>query len=739
MTKKYLVLLIVCLAILVPVSVGQAASSHTEHGKLYMLVINNLSVSDINETDTPNIRNLINKGALGLASNRTLRAQNVDDISLTIGAGNLARDYTNGILGFNSDEMIATRNQVAGRLFENLSGVKPGDSRCLMVDLPEIIVGMADEKVNTIPGSLGEALRQNNFKVCVLGNGDTNERYYRSSVAIGMDAGGRVPLGDVGPRTYNKSTDGYLGWETNYEYLNRQVMNYRDQADLIIVDLSDLARIEKADVALPDIEQAHKQVYLQRIDKFVKQVEGQMDPDRDLLMIISASPAQIQIKNKNTFTPVVMYGAGINQNVLTSGATRRDYIIANTDIAPTVLQYFGIPSDPRTMIGRPMLTKSSGGTDTLKRANDVSNSAATVNRLRTPLVKGYVVLLIVILALSMFAIFWASRLVRIIEPLVVSLVAVPLVVLPLGKLPLSSDWKYILTAVLLTIAITTGAFYIFRKNGYKAFLVLSIITVLAINIDIFLGSAMIASSVLGYDAMAGARYYGVGNEYMGILIGSTIIIAATVFEKYRRRWILGVIGLILLAECYVIAGPLTGANSDGVLTAPLAYLVTLVLLSDIKISPRVLLGMAGLMLMSVLGLTIYDMNRPAELQTHIGRAANQIMLGGWKEGLTIISRKLGMNIKLIRYTIWSRVFLAMLVVLALLVYRPVGAMRKLRQQHPYIIKGFAGIISGAIVGLIVNDSGIVAAATTSIYIVVPMLLLMFELQQKPVKGYKSFH
>ena len=41
------------------------------------------------------------------------------------------------------------------------------------------------------------------------------------------------------------------------------------------------------------------------------------------------------------------------------------------------------------------------------------------------------------------------------------------------------------------------------------------------------------------------------------------------------------------------------------------------------------------------------MIRAPELQTHLGRAANQIAAGGLNEGLTIIARKLAMNLKLI--------------------------------------------------------------------------------------------
>ena len=120
------------------------------------------------------------------------------------------------------------------------------------------------------------------------------------------------------------------------------------------------------------------------------------------------------------------------------------------------------------------------------------------------------------------------------------------------------------------------------------------------------------------------------------------------------------------------------------------------------------------------------MSRPTELQSHIGRAAHQIISGGWQEALTIIIRKFQVNVKLIKYTIWSRVFIVILLVLATFIYFPVGAMKNLLVRRPVILKGFVGIVTAALVALIVNDSGIVAASTTSIYLIMPFLLLMME-------------
>ena len=86
-----------------------------------------------------------------------------------------------------------------------------------------------------------------------------------------------------------------------------------------------------------------------------------------------------------------------------------------------------------------------------------------------------------------------------------------------------------------------------------------------------------------------------------------------------------------------------------------------------------------------------------------------------------------MNLKLLRYSQWSRVFLAFLGVFAVLFFRPYGVVRKLRETYPAIAAGFLGIIAGSLTALCFNDSGVVAAATTLLYAGVPMIILVSQI------------
>ena len=53
-------------------------------------------------------------------------------------------------------------------------------------------------------------------------------------------------------------------------------------------------------------------------------------------------------------------------------------------------------------------------------------------------------------------------------------------------------------------------------------------------LDVLTGSSLIRLSPLGYDVMLGARFYGIGNEYMGILVGSSLLAALSIRDRQTR-------------------------------------------------------------------------------------------------------------------------------------------------------------------------------------------------------------
>lgn len=723
------------LTLLMAWSIPESCLAKEQPGRVFLIVIDKLNITDISSDTTPELYRMANNGALGVASTRTLNSINTEDECLTIGAGNLAQAYASGIEGYNAEEVVEYTNHQAYKLYENLTGFKAGNNKCFLINWAEIENQLVEEHVSTRLGALGEALRRHGILICLLGNGDTLKEKQRASLAIAMDAEGRVPLGDIGVNTTRFEPDGILSKETNYDYIWDKVQENRDKAGLIIIDLSDLARLEKSRVPAPEQMVHERNRILGNIDAFVGRLVNSADKKRDLVMVIAPSPSREQSDLKNVFTPVIAWGHGFHKGILTSAATRRNGIITNTDIAPTILHFFNIKDEDKVMIGQPAAAIAVSGQSNLTLVQRMVDGAATTNRLRLPLVRGYVIWQIIVIVLTVLgAVLVRPNWFVIAKPAVLSIAVVPCVFLFLGKLNLTADWMYIIIALAGTFILTLLLALIFDDRYLTAFAVITVITVLALNIDLVTGGTLIQSSVLGYDPMAGARYYGIGNEYMGIIVGGAIIVGAILFQKVKRKWVLLVLPLFYALQCIMICAPGLGANSDGMITAPLAFAITLLLITGVRIKPQTLATISILLAIIIVGATAYDMSRPPDLQTHIGRAAEQVLSGGPSEAATIIFRKAEMNIKLIKYTVWTRVLLVILAAFSVFMYFPRGVMMRIRDANPVIFKGLFGILIAAAVGLVINDSGIVVAATTSIYLAVPVLLMvMDEIEKKTLK------
>jgi hypothetical protein len=262
------------------------------------------------------------------------------------------------------------------------------------------------------------------------------------------------------------------------------------------------------------------------------------------------------------------------------------------------------------------------------------------------------------------------------------------------------------------------------------FLFLALANVILILVDTLSGAPLQKVALLSYDPIGGARFYGIGNEYMGVLIGAVILSATTMLTTFRfRKLFLIISGLLFLGTIFTLVAPNLGTNLGGAIAATVAFMFTFLILTGFKFNWKTGTFMATCLAALILFAFLFDLYRSPETQSHLGRSAGLFLTGGWVEIKSVIFRKIAMNIKLIKYTIWSRIFLASLVTLAILFYRPVGLMASIKLKYPFLYQGFIGIIVGSIAAFIFNDSGIVAAATTSIFINSPLVYLILQEEQ----------
>ena len=141
-----------------------------------------------------------------------------------------------------------------------------------------------------------------------------------------------------------------------------------------------------------------------------------------------------------------------------------------------------------------------------------------------------------------------------------------------------------------------------------------------------------------------------------------------------------------------MAAPQWGTNVGGTITLLTSYLLLYALFYRQKISLRLITAGGAVTIIALICLFAWDLQRPLEAQSHIGQTARLIEAEGPASLLPIFARKISMNIKLFRYSMWSRVFLTFLAALALIFNKPPGLLKKLfgeyRLRRPYT--GLAG-------------------------------------------------
>ncbi|MGG7060612.1 hypothetical protein ACQPUZ_20460, partial [Clostridium tertium] len=102
------------------------------------------------------------------------------------------------------------------------------------------------------------------------------------------------------------------------------------------------------------------------------------------------------------------------------------------------------------------------------------------------------------------------------------------------------------------ILLTTLILYIlgralFKNDDIKQMGFFAFITIVVITIDSAFGTFLMQNNIMSYDAIIGARYYGVGNEYEGVTIACAVF-ALAVLLNYKKipKWLVAVLSIVIL-------------------------------------------------------------------------------------------------------------------------------------------------------------------------------------------------
>lgn len=700
--------------------------------KLIILLVDSITLDDIINSDEPNLQYILKNGYLGLMNARSSGYSTREKSYVTLGAGRRAESVRGSANGFNIWEKLD--NQLVKDIYFTRMGnsVEKGEIVNININLLKEINKKGD--YGAIPGSLGEILNKNGIKIAVIGNGDVFDEKHREITSVFMDINGIVEKGIVDKSLLIKDNHYPTGYRMDYEKILNHIHKWKSHFHVIAVQITDLYRLEKTKEYLNSKQYIkYNRNVLKELDDFLGKIKSMYADEEYALMLIIPFPSAEANERGEKLTPVVLYMDDSFHGVLTSPTTRRDGIITNTDFLPWVLSFFGIHE------------RFSGNIIPVKKHNhikfitDLSERTAKIHRYRSPIIKNYIVLQIfVVFILILGMLFYKKRpgiLASALIQLCIFIMCVPISILILPIMGYYSLYNTI-GLLLITTLIVVSIINILNKgllqDIYLSISFLCIATAFILIIDLFTGANLIKNSLLGYCPIIGARFYGIGNEYCGILIGSTIVGMTILKHKIKIPVLIEV--LIFLTVVATIALPFWGANFGGTITAVSGFFYALIKGNKNKFTfvDAVKLFMGLIAFIFLIGYIDYFILKG---YTHFGRLIGKLFNKDVSVISDIIFRKISMNIRLLQWTIWSQVLLTFLVFLVFIAFKPLGILSCIFKANPFMEIAFASVLLADVVGMLVNDSGVVISATISIYMIMTLCILILE--KKNFEGYKS--
>lgn len=387
-----------------------------------------------------------------------------------------------------------------------------------------------------------------------------------------------------------------------------------------------------------------------------------------------------------TFSPVV-------PGLLYSASVRREGALQLTDIDPTILSWFSSPR-PESMTGASLIDNRLSGTSTC-----TPEQACFTKRVDTLVDDSSLFTLVRDVRYDFLAFFHYSTVLFFLATMWLTLI--PICTLVSGRrLALRTLWMWIgytLSSFSLATLITNLfhwwraesplAVYSYLSWGCAALFgllallsrrihrlaplfIILVPTALFITIDTATGSRIMADSAVGFNTLAAARFYGIGNEAYALLAASSLFILAFlgvwVREKLKdigrsafvaRTVAIGVVGILGLTIAAIDALPQYGADFGGALSYIPALLVMLVLLSETRVTLSNAVLITGATVLLAVLIAFVDWLRPASSRTHLGNFFQSVLDGKFS---SIVSNKLATNISLLETYYTAIVFFGLL-------------------------------------------------------------------------------
>ncbi len=419
----------------------------------------------------------------------------------------------------------------------------------------------------------------------------------------------------------------------------------------------------------------------------------------DLLIAVAAGQ-----RGEQELLPIGIAGPGFEGN-LSSASTRTEGVVTATDIAPTVLEHFGVE----------IPDEISGSAITSEGDRDPEDVADLQSRLDTRPSRELVVLLPLgawLVATALAVLVWRGRGARqALRLLALSCAFAPLTLLAGAAV----DATTLVSALLLGLGSVALALAAEALLGGCAALALACgLTVGAYAIDVVAGSPLTALSVLGPNPGAGVRFFGIGNELEAILTTLTLVGAGAWLETrdgLSRRagaaWFVAICAIAVLAFAPGRFGADVGAAI--VLGVGAATAAVLSLGLERRRAIAIVIGGGAIALAALFAIDLVVGG------AHLSRSV--FGAGEASDVVDVLDRRVTLMARTFTHPVYPEL---LVLTFALLV----AALVRRRQvigwfgDHWAARSGVGGALAGVLVGTVANDSGSVLLVIGAIFLAV---------------------
>ncbi|MER7461023.1 hypothetical protein [Micromonospora sp. NPDC126480] len=459
-------------------------------------------------------------------------------------------------------------------------------------------------------------------------------------------------------------------------------------------------------------------------------------PPRSLVLLAGVSDTE----EPSRLHVAVADGPGWERGWLTSPSTAREGYLQLVDLAPTALTALGRPLPERPFLGRPAEPVEGRPADlaaAIAGPADADREAGAQRRVAGwyfgLLAVAQVLLGVAVLPLLRRARRHAGpygpepvsrRVVAVVELLLVAAaLAVPAALLadvvPWWRGDHAGVWFAAATVSLVAAATVLVRFL----PGYGGTLgplgAVAGLATLTVGADVLTGARLQLNAVVGYSALEGGRYAGLGTVGLGVFLAGALLTAGWLAQRVRRSWRPMVMVAVGGVAVVVVGSPYLGADTIGAiaLTAGVSVAAAISAGGWLTLSRLAWATMAGLAV--TIGFAVVDLNRPFAERSSLGRFLAAV--GDGTGGLTV-HRSGSANLETLVGSPLTLLALAGALLVWFALLQPWGGLMRLFGIYPAVRAAMAGTAVAAVTGGLLNGSALdVAGAAAAL--VVPMAAL----------------